>query len=122
MHKLTIQVCTTASDSLACLYPDLFLRPVRHPQVLISSLIAASFQVRQAAGWELQPNLLMAFVIDLFTFCNMLSSKWPQMMPFDVLKILNQNPLSLHGYPLPALTTPIDVLVVLTSLENKLHI
>ena len=75
MHKLlTIPVCATAVSSSVCFYSGLFLRPVRCSQVFVgwSLNTVASYQTRQATGWESPYDLLVMFPIDhdLVTLCD----------------------------------------------------
>ena len=78
INKLTSYYNTTAKNQLVYFYWSVFLRPVRHPQVLGCSL--------NATGWIAYATTLLTIAIryrlDLAIFCDILSAMGSYSRPF----------------------------------------
>lgn len=72
-------------------------------QMVFKHVVVLSCLSKYTTSWELLYDLLMTYTIDLVTFCNMWSSKWLHLMPFDHLKFQYkthsyQPPTTFHPY------------------------
>ena len=75
---------TTATSSLVCFFSGLFLRPVRHLQVLRCSLNATGWLVQAATLLKLPPDSFMMLAMVLAIFCDILSAMGPHSRLFHL--------------------------------------
>ena len=119
-NRPTVHACTIAKASTVCFYWDLIHGPIWRPRMLWWSVNVSNFPSQEDSRQGITTGLAGETGCQCSYIWDVWSWKQPELKPFGHKKFLYSKFPPLRGSPPPPPFTSIGMLVVLTTLWNKL--